>query len=65
MEVARLKDAITPADAASLRQSFAALKPIVRANVATLPGNDDLSLRYTGGLWYVRLAPSTGSSPPS
>ena len=64
-EVGRLEDAITPADAASLRQSFAALKPVVRANVATLPGQDDLSLRYIDGRWYVRLAPSTGSPPPS
>ena len=64
-DVGRLKDAIKPADAASLRQSFAALEPVVSANVATLPGNDNLSLRYIDGRWYVRLAPSTGSSPPS
>jgi len=61
-EVGRLKDAITPADAASLRQGFAALKPAVSDNVATLPGNDNLSLRYIDGRWYVRLAPSDGSS---
>ena len=64
-EVRRLKGAITPANAAALRQGFAALQPAVSDNVATLPGNDSLSLRYIDGRWYVRLAPSTGSSPPS
>ena len=61
-EVGRLEDTITPQGAAALRQGFAALKPAVSDNVATLPGNDNLSLRYIDGRWYVRLAPSDGSA---
>jgi len=64
-EAARLKDALPPAEAASLRRGFAALKPVLRGNVAALPGNENLSLRYFEGRWYVRLTPSAGASPTS
>jgi hypothetical protein len=41
------------------------LKPVVKDDVATLPGKTEPSLRYVDGRWYVIPVPAAEQAPPS